>query len=63
MSWLRAFWSCLSYDPQEPRPCPRCEATITWGDPVCRHCGLILRPEGRGVSPRGADPGPPVSQP
>lgn len=57
MNWLRALWSGLLYDPQEPRSCPRCEATITWGDALCPHCGMILRPEGRGApGPTGPDP-------
>ena len=56
MNWLRALWSGLPYDPEESRPCPRCEATITWGDAICSHCGLILRPEGRGSSAAGPDP-------
>jgi len=63
MNWLRAIWSGLPYDPQEPRPCPRCEATITWGDALCPHCGMIVRLEGRQAPAHRADPEPPAGRP
>jgi predicted amidophosphoribosyltransferase len=62
MNWLRALWSGLPYDPREPRPCPRCEDTITWGDALCPHCGLILRAEGRPSSPARPDPKAPADR-